>query len=543
MSDDLLWNLLAGEPPGNLGASQPPVSRHSSSIRWHPVQLIALLIFGVCVDAIVRSDRVGIGTSVALAMAGIGVLVRRESRSPTCVVLVGSAITLGCCLTLRSSAWLGAPTLLMSGGLLALAANSEITFTTDRLRDVVRSGFRVLAGPAALWGDLRTRIRPSRLAAAQHSRLTKGLLRGGLLSVPVVAILGGLLASGDRVFAKSLSVTLPAMGPASSHALLFGFGSISLAGYFAAGSTSVSRKAPVDDRSRIGVIEATVILGSVCALYIVFAVIQVLAILAGDDHIKRTTGLTYAEYARSGFFQLLAVSVLTLGVLGLTRYSVGTASRLRRKVIVASEAVVFLTLGIVAVAFRRMSLYEHAYGYTMRRLLPHIVIGVLGMVFVLLALAYGNDLRAVGLRRDQHLDPASHRTAKTWLIPAALTAVVVSLVGANLLNLEAIVARSQLQRSLAGEPSANTEILGLGPDAVPTVVAWLTAHPVGRAAGESELRTEIRQWACPASGQDREQRVSVPNRPVRSAQTGWASFSLSLRNATKAQKACTLGSG
>lgn len=271
--------------------------------------------------------------------------------------------------------------------------------------------------------------------------------------------------------------------------------------------------------------------------------VQVLAILGGDDHIRRTTGLTYAEYARSGFFQLLAVSVLTLVVLGLTRYGVGTGLRLRRSVVAGSEAVVFLTLGIVTVAFRRMSLYENAYGFTMRRLLPHIVIVVLGMVFVLLAVAYGNDLR-LSLRDPGTSSELTHPTARTWVIPTALATVVVALLGVNLINPEAIVARSQLERSLAGEDSARAEILGLGSDAVPTVLSWLKDHPTSQATDGSSLRDAIQRWACPdpqpsGSGSSRSDETSGARGEASST---WAEFTLSQRNATRARRVCGLTS-
>ena len=43
------------------------------------------------------------------------------------------------------------------------------------------------------------------------------------------------------------------------------------------------------------------------ALFLAFVIVQLAVLFGGHDRVLRTTGLTYAEYARSGFWQLLAV--------------------------------------------------------------------------------------------------------------------------------------------------------------------------------------------------------------------------------------------
>ena len=44
------------------------------------------------------------------------------------------------------------------------------------------------------------------------------------------------------------------------------------------------------------------------ALFLAFVIVQLAVLFGGHDRVLRTTGLTYAEYARSGFWQLLAVA-------------------------------------------------------------------------------------------------------------------------------------------------------------------------------------------------------------------------------------------
>jgi hypothetical protein len=52
--------------------------------------------------------------------------------------------------------------------------------------------------------------------------------------------------------------------------------------------------------------------GSLVGLFGLFVGVQFVVLFGGADHVLRTTGLTYAEYARSGFWQLLVVTVLAM---------------------------------------------------------------------------------------------------------------------------------------------------------------------------------------------------------------------------------------
>ena len=57
------------------------------------------------------------------------------------------------------------------------------------------------------------------------------------------------------------------------------------------------------------------VLSGLALLYGLFAVAQLVASTGGDDRVQDTTGLTYAEYARNGFFQLLWAAAITIVVL------------------------------------------------------------------------------------------------------------------------------------------------------------------------------------------------------------------------------------
>jgi hypothetical protein len=117
-------------------------------------------------------------------------------------------------------------------------------------------------------------------------------------------------------------------------------------------------------------------------LFAAFVALQLAALYAGHDYVLRTADLTYAEYAREGFAQLLVAAALTLAVIAAAaRWA--TVSRL------LLGALCVLTLVVLASALTRLGLYMHAYGFTRLRLTAEAVILWLGALFVLVLIAGG----------------------------------------------------------------------------------------------------------------------------------------------------------
>ena len=84
---------------------------------------------------------------------------------------------------------------------------------------------------------------------------------------------------------------------------------------------------------------------------------------AASAHVLDTAGLTYAEYARSGFAQLLAVAALTFAVIAAARRWAAAAAAAA-----LLAALCVLTLVVLASALKRLGLYEETYGFTRLRL-------------------------------------------------------------------------------------------------------------------------------------------------------------------------------
>ena len=124
---------------------------------------------------------------------------------------------------------------------------------------------------------------------------------------------------------------------------------------------------------------------AVAALDIVFAVfvaIQFAVLFGGRTHLLTTSGLTYAEYARAGFFQLVIIGLLTLGVIALALwFSPSETSRDRLMLRALLGTLCGLTLVVLLSAHFRLSLYEDAFGFTRARLFGHGFIFLLAAIF------------------------------------------------------------------------------------------------------------------------------------------------------------------
>ena len=200
--------------------------------------------------------------------------------------------------------------------------------------------------------------------------------RGGLLlGVPITLSVGLLLAWADPIFGAWFD-----LNAVLTHLILAAAGAWLVLGL--ARAASARQPSPeLRQALALGTVEAVLILGGLCGLYMAFVAAQFVALSDGGHHVLVTHGLTYAQYARSGFFQLLGCAAITLIVLLAVR---AFAEPDHRVIASLSWLTVVLTVGVVVVAIRRLQLYEAAFGLTLLRLACLVAAGWIGAVFLLL---------------------------------------------------------------------------------------------------------------------------------------------------------------
>jgi len=171
-------------------------------------------------------------------------------------------------------------------------------------------------------------------------------------------------------------------------------------------------------------------LAAVDGLYLAFLAVQSAGLFGGTEYLAQR-GLSYAEWARSGFFQMVGVTVvnlsLTLAALCLSRREGREWTLLRGLCALLSGE----SLLLLASAAWRMTLYVSAYGLSFKRCMTYWGMAMMALFFL------------AGLWKVRRPD---FRFCK-WAFPLALAGWL----AINCVPVDYLVARDQVDRYLSGE--------------------------------------------------------------------------------------------
>jgi hypothetical protein len=228
---------------------------------------------------------------------------------------------------------------------------------------------------------------------------------------------------------------------------------------------------PTPGRGRLGLGEVGTVLAVVDLLFASFVLVQFRVLFGGAAFVRAVSGLSYAEYARSGFFQLVTVAALSLPLLLASDWLLGERDRRELRRFRGLALLMLLLLDVMlASALYRMRLYTVEYGLTELRFYTTAFMGWLVLVFGWFAATVLRGRRA-------------------RFAPGAVAAGALLLVALNLLNPDALIARTDLARVAAGREVDAAYIAGLSADALPTIRRGLPGLPAAeRCAIEVAVR-------------------------------------------------------
>lgn len=121
----------------------------------------------------------------------------------------------------------------------------------------------------------------------------------------------------------------------------------------------------------------------VCILYCIFIYSQAGYLFAAFSH-RLPEGFSYAQYARQGFFELCALSVINLAIIIALQLLAKENERRSISIRVMSLILCAFTLFILATAFRKMVLYIERFGLTPLRFYTSWFMVLLTVLFILL---------------------------------------------------------------------------------------------------------------------------------------------------------------
>lgn len=444
----------------------------------------AALALGVLGDLLLRATPLGINvvlwTGALVASTGVvaawrGVALRGEGRWLAVPLLLFAALFL----------WRDSSTLAVVNGIslivvlsLAVLRSRSGRILTAGLADYLYWGLQAVgyayAGLLPLfvrdvaWRELRSTGYGSVFA----------VLRGLFIALPLLLIFGGLFVAADAVFESLISY-------------LFDFDAAEMAGHlflicvFTWLSAGLLRLTLIggeldtpEGRPRflyLGVVELGTALGLLNLLFLFFVAVQVRYLFGGGDQVLSSASLTYAEYARRGFFELVTVTALVLPLLLFAHWLLQpdkpSHERLLRLLSVSLVALLFV---VMASALQRMRLYTAEFGLTELRLYTTAFMFWLAVVLAVFLLTV-------------------LRSRRRYFASVTLASGLLAVALLNVVNPDALIVHANVSRLEAGKEFDAPYLASLSADAVPSLFA---ARPVmsepDRRAVEDALR---RRWS------------------------------------------------
>jgi hypothetical protein len=219
----------------------------------------------------------------------------------------------------------------------------------------------------------------------------KKILLGAGAAVPFLLVIGALFASADPLFSKTLGDILDIKSLPKNFWYIVR--DIAVAVYLGRFFWSMITRSIEQRKPTFGKwdfpLDRTMVytfLGLLNALFLLFIGFQFVYFFGGDALVQQQ-GITYANYAREGFFQLLAVSAIVFCI----SWFIYAQTELRQWGTRGLMFALIAETGVVIVsAVRRLLLYVDTYGLTLLRwwaLVGIFVIAFVLLIFLVCALA------------------------------------------------------------------------------------------------------------------------------------------------------------
>lgn len=375
-----------------------------------------------------------------------------------------------------------------STGSILLLILLTITFLNGnwfyyRLLDYLLQGFiwlvAILSRPIGLMFQNTKKEADSSMDSQSEGKHKKDfsvwqIVRGFLIVIPILLVMGTLLTNADPIFKQNLEQLFKFTAFDNLEEFLFRLVYVLILGYLFIGvllNAILPKKIQARPATNqpsfpkfLGSVETNIVFLSINILFAAFLLVQFRYFFGGEANIN-VTGFTYAEYARRGFGEILAVAVLTT----MVYYFFLSITKLTGK----KEQIIFSTLIILIFAqvlimlvssYQRLVLYEQAYGFSRLRTYTHLFLPWLALLIVVIMVLEIS-------RRQGHL---------------ALSILLVMfgfVVTTLFFNVDGLIAKQNIQRANQSQKEGFAldyfYLSSLSTDAVPQIFqGYQTANPV-----------------------------------------------------------------
>ncbi|KUO73487.1 MAG: hypothetical protein APF81_05205 [Desulfosporosinus sp. BRH_c37] len=301
-------------------------------------------------------------------------------------------------------------------------------------------------------------------------RVVSKILTGLLIAIALLIVIVPLLASADDVF-RRLVEQIPDVFKGISinefvarliivtvvTCLVFSYLWSLFSSKTRLNETVADNDSLHKSRAFLDPITVTTMLVLIDLLYAFFIAIQ-FSYLFGSLRYGLPQDFTYAQYARKGFFELVAITIINLmillGNMNFIKFAGGKIDKVVRSL---NTALVVSTFIMLLSAHFRMSLYEEVFGFTYLRVLTHAFMVYL---FVLFAVTLGKVWQ-----KSRHL-------LKSYLV---ISIVAYTLI--NYINVDSIIVKNNIERYNKGNPIDIQYLTTLSYEVVPRLVELEKSTP------------------------------------------------------------------
>ncbi len=290
----------------------------------------------------------------------------------------------------------------------------------------------------------------------------RSVAKGIIMSLPILAILGWFLYSADLVVRAYTNKFLDFFNfhinfELGFRAIVILAVSYILIGVFSKIAEAKKAEAALEkniQKSSIGFIESMTVLTLVELLFLAFIAIQFFYLFGGKSYVWGINEhITYSEYARSGFYELIKVAIVSFLLLYSIAGSSITETLKEKKIFRFLSAGLFIEISIILFsALKRILLYIDGYGLTLSRFLAFALLFWIFWVFLFF-------LYKIFLEKKNGI-----------FISMVFALSVAMWLGINIINPDALIAKINLQRFMEGKQIDPYYFSHLSDDAIPEVL-------------------------------------------------------------------------
>jgi hypothetical protein len=452
----------------------------TASPRTTPLLVTAILV-GIAGDLLIPRDLWRAGFALWMAVVAVIALgLRARTAAPDrerTTLIIGAAIAAA------GLAWRDAEMLLPIDLLSTLCMGALVAWhaTGRRIADltVVQAVRAAVIGVVTLATGAPAALRDGGSDSdrrAEVARRGRAILIGLVLAVPPLLLVAGLLSESDPRFeAYLVEIHRLLTTTAAQHLLTTAFVTWLALGWLRhATRDRVWTIVPEIRSPGLPFLTVSVGLVGLIALLALYLTTQAQALFGGAEHLLATVGLTPAEYARRGFFEMVVAAGVVVATLVAADWLLADEGAARVRFGAIGRVLVVEVAALLLSALARMRLYIGEFGLTEDRVLAVAIMALVAaaLVVVLTTLPRGQSAR---------------------FAPRMLGVTIGWVALLNVANPEAIVVRTNLARAAEGRTFDVAYHARLSGDAVAVLRAEAGRLPAETCAA---LTTALRtHWA------------------------------------------------